>query len=103
MRLPEQKQAKNVAEIVSFFFTFLSNNLPSHVKKKFYTCFLHNNFQNPIVIKWISSIDYPLECFVRIIAVMVDVFRPSPERKLVNALFANEEHLNYRVIHVAVI
>lgn len=66
-------------------------------------CFLHNNFQNPIVIKWIPYIDHPLECFVRIIAVMVDVFRLSPERKLMNAPFANEEHLNYCVIHVAVI
>ena len=44
-----------------------------------------------------------IECFVGIVAVMVDIFRLGPERKLVDAPFANEEHLNYRVLHVAVI
>jgi len=44
-----------------------------------------------------------IECFVRIVAVMINIFRLSPKRKLVDAPFANEEHLNYRVIHVAVI
>ena len=44
-----------------------------------------------------------IECFVGIVAVMVDVFRFSPERKLVDAPLTDEEHLNYRIIHVAVI
>ena len=49
------------------------------------------------------SIDYLLECFVRVVAVMVDVFRLDPKRKLVYAPLTYEKHLNYRVIHVAVI
>ena len=44
-----------------------------------------------------------IECFIRIVAVMVDIFRLSPERKLVDAPLANEEHLNYRIIYVAAI
>ena len=44
-----------------------------------------------------------VECFVGIVAVMVDVFWLSPKRKLVDAPLANEEHLDYRIIHVAVI
>lgn len=64
---------------------------------------MHNNFQNPIVTKWIPSIDYLLECFVRIVAAMVDIFRFSPKRKLLNASFADKEHLNYRIIYVTVI
>lgn len=81
----------------------LKHFLPFQIKKKSHPYFLHNNFQNPIVIKWVLSIDYLLKCFIRIVAVMIDIFRFSPERKLVNAPFADKEHLNYRVIHVAVI
>ena len=76
---------------------------PFHVKKKSHPYFLHNNFQNPIVFKWMLSIDELTECFIRIVAVMINIFRLSPERKLVDAPFANEEHLNYRIVHVAVI
>ena len=32
---------------------------------------------------------------------MVDVFRLSPERKLMNAPLTNKEHLDYRVIYAA--
>ena len=39
----------------------------------------------------------------RVVAVIVNIFRLSPKRKLVDAPFANEEHLTYRVIHIAVI
>ena len=34
---------------------------------------------------------------------MVNIFRFGPERKLVDAPLTNEEHLNYRIIYVAVI
>ncbi|MBR2994938.1 hypothetical protein IKF32_03465 [Candidatus Saccharibacteria bacterium] len=44
-----------------------------------------------------------IECFVRIVAIMVNIFRLGPERKLVDAPLTDEEHLNHRVIHVAVI
>ena len=64
---------------------------------------MYNNFQKPIVIKWILPVDYLLECFVRIVAAVVNIFRLRPERKLVDAPLANEEHLNCRVIHAAVI
>ncbi|MBR5046477.1 hypothetical protein IKX73_02520 [Candidatus Saccharibacteria bacterium] len=53
--------------------------------------------------KWMLSIDELTECFIRIVAVMVDIFRFGPERKLVNAPLTYEKHLNHRVIHVAVI
>ena len=76
---------------------------PSRVKKKSHPYFLHNNFQNPIVSKWMLSIDELTECFVRVVAVMVDIFWLSPKRKLVDAPPSDEKHLNYRVIHVAVI
>ena len=98
-----------VSTIIQFFelqeskMLIFHNNSPFRVKKKSHPYFLYNNFQNPIAIKWILSIDYLLECFIRIVAVVVNIFRFGPERKLVDAPFANEEHLNYRVIHVAVI
>ena len=44
-----------------------------------------------------------IECFVGIVAVTVDVFRFGPKRKLVDAPLTYEKHLNYRIIHVAVI
>ena len=44
-----------------------------------------------------------IERFVGIVTVVVNIFRFDPERKLVYAPLTNEEHLNYRVIHVAVI
>ena len=44
-----------------------------------------------------------IEYFVGIVAVMINIFWLGPERKLVNAPLTNEEYLNYRVIHVAVI
>ena len=44
-----------------------------------------------------------VERFVRIVAVMVDIFRLGPERKLVYIPLTNEEYLNYRIIHIAVI
>ena len=44
-----------------------------------------------------------IECFVRIVAVVVDIFRFDPERKLVYTPLTDEEHLDYYVIHVAVI
>ena len=44
-----------------------------------------------------------IECFIGIVAAVINTFRLGPERKLANAPLANEEHLNYRVIHVAVI
>ena len=36
-----------------------------------------------------------IECFIRIVAVMINVFRLSPERKLVYAPLANEEHQSF--------
>jgi len=53
--------------------------------------------------KWTLSIDELTECFIRIVAVMVDIFRLSPERKLVDAPLTNKNHLNHRVIYVTVI
>ncbi len=44
-----------------------------------------------------------IECFVRIVAVMVDIFWLGLKRKPVDAPLVNEEHLNHCVIHVAVI
>lgn len=79
------------------------HTLLSRVKKKFHPYFLYNNFQNPIVIKWIQPIDYLLECFIRIVAIMVDILWLSPERKLMDAPFTNEEHLYHRIVHVTVI
>ena len=76
---------------------------PFRVKKKSHPYFLHNNYQNPIVSKWTLSIDELTECFVRIVAVMVNIFRLGPKRKLVDSPSANEEHLNYRIIYIAVI
>ena len=76
---------------------------PSRVNKKSHPYSLHNNFQNPIVSKWTLSIDELTECFIRIVAVMVDIFRLGPKRKLVDAPLPNEERLDYRIIHVAVI
>ena len=87
----------------TYNYTLFRYILPFYVKKKSHPYFLHNNFQNPIASKWMLSIDELTECFIRIVAVMVDVFQFSPERKLVYAPFANEGHLNYRIIHVAVI
>ena len=55
------------------------DNIPPHVKKKSHLYFLHNNFQNPIVSKWMLSIDELTECFIRIVAVMVDIFRLGPK------------------------
>ncbi len=85
------------------FSTLLSNNLPSRVKKKFYPCFLRNNFQNPIVIKWILPIDELPECFIGIVTTMHNVFRLRTKREFMDFPFTNEEHLEYRVIHVTVI
>ena len=79
------------------------NISPYYVKKKSHPCFLHNNFQNPIVIKWILPIDELPECFIRIVAAMHDVFWLRPEREFMDFPFANEEHLENRVIHVTVI
>lgn len=98
-----------VSTIIQFFelqeskMLIFHNNSPLRVKKKSYPYFLHNSFQNPIVSKWTLSIDQMIECFVGIVAVMVDIFRFGPKRKLVDAPLANEEHLNHRAIHVAVI
>ncbi len=44
-----------------------------------------------------------IECFVRIVAVVVNIFWLGPEQKLVDAPLTDEEHLNHRIIHVAVI
>ena len=62
-------------------------------QEKSHPCFLYNNFQSPIVPKWTLSIDELSECFVRIVAVMVNIFRLDPKRKFVDTIFANEEHL----------
>ena len=42
-----------------------------------------------------------VECFVRVVAVVANIFRFGPERKLVNAPLTNKEHLDYRVIYAA--
>ena len=65
--------------------------------------FLHNNFQNPIASKWMLSIDYLLECFVRIVAIVFDIFRLGPEQEFVDTPSTNKEHLNYRIVYIAVI
>ena len=89
--------------IDGFFTLIFHNNLPSCVNEKSHPYFLHNNFQNPIVIKWILSIDELPECFIRIVAAMHDVFWFRPKREFMDFPFANEEHLDNRVIHVTVI
>lgn len=76
---------------------------PFRVKKKSHPYFLHNIFQNPIVIKWVLSIDELAECFIRIVAIMANIFWFSSEQKLMCAPLTNEEHLNHRIIHFAVI
>lgn len=42
-----------------------------------------------------------IECFVKIVTVMANIFRFGPKRKLVDAPLTDKEHLDYRVIYVA--